>query len=49
MRRGPFQITQKAAGVDGCFGTIDADEHPVRCPVDGHEQVAAERFLNHLK
>ena len=45
QRAGLFQITQKAARVDGCFGTIDADEHPARCPVDRHEQLEEERFL----
>ena len=39
-RAGPFQVTQKPAGIGGGLGFIDADEDPAGCPINGHKQIA---------
>ena len=41
QRAGTFQIAQKAAGIGGCLGFVDADEDPAGGPINRHEQVAA--------
>ena len=34
QRAGTFQITQKAAGIGGCLGFLDADEDPAGGPIN---------------
>ena len=48
-RAGAFEIAQKAAGVGGGLGVVDADEHPAGRPVNRHKQVAPGRFVGHLR
>ncbi len=41
QRAGTSQIAQKAAGIGGCLGFVDADEYSAGGPINRYEQVAA--------
>ncbi len=40
---------RQASRIGGGLGFVDADEHPAGRPINRHKQVAAGRFVSHLR